>query len=451
MNSFTIMLADKRKKLLSQLNGIFREQEVVVSRVTRMSSALRHFEKNMVDVMIVTGELFAETRKESEEIIRTISSKSPSTQIIILATKDLIRHAMSALKFGSYQYARLPVEDEELRLLIETAVEKKPQYGDSLLFKQSDDVCFEGMYGASVQMQEIFSHIRQAASSDIPVLIMGETGTGKDMVAKAIHQQSHRSEGPYVAVNLGALPSELIASELFGHVKGAFTGALESRQGKFEEGHEGTVFLDEISTIDEKVQISLLRLIEQKRFQRLGGRRTVSSNARIIVATNENLLDLVDHGVFREDLYYRLDVFHIVLPPLRVRREDIRLLSNVFLSQFASAFHKNILEISEACFECLELYNWPGNIRELKNVIQRAVLVCREEVLRPENLPSRFRNRPDVSGGTFTVRIGTELREIEKKVIERTLESENQNRKKTAEVLGISRRALYNKIKRYGI
>jgi DNA-binding NtrC family response regulator len=299
-------------------------------------------------------------------------------------------------------------------------------------------------------MQEVYRQIRQASVTDMPILLMGETGTGKDLAAHAIHEQSKRKEGPYVAVNLGALPPELVGSELFGHEKGAFTGAIDRREGKFEQAQNGTVFLDEIATIDEKVQISLLRLIEQRTFQRLGGNKTLRTNARLIAASNQNLPDLAEQGRFRKDLYYRLDVFRIVMPPLRDRGGDVVLLIDEFLKRFNRSFNKNIMGVAPECISLLESYSWPGNVRELKNVVQRAVLVCEGQVLLPEHLPSRFRPgepvRPRVS-----FEIGTPLEEVEREMVVRALTAAKNNRKRAADLLGISRRALYNKLQKHNI
>jgi len=315
---------------------------------------------------------------------------------------------------------------------------------------EKSKIVLEELHGRSERMQMVYRQIRQAAETDIPVLLTGETGTGKDLAAQAIHAKSARSQKPYVPVNLGALPPELIASELFGHEKGAFTGAVEQRKGQFELAHGGTVLLDEIGTIDEKIQVSLLRLIEQKKFHRLGGRKTIATDVRPIAASNEDLRDAVERGTFREDLYYRLDVFHIVMPPLRERQGDIPLLIEEFLRRYNEKFQKRILGIAPACISLLESYDWPGNVRELKNVIQRAVLVCTGEVLLPRHLPPRFRPdrpvRPKVS-----FKVGTPLDEVEREMVVRALAQAKNNRTRAAELLGISRRALYNKMRKHGI
>ena len=412
---------------------------------------LGRFEAQTFDILVITGAAARAGEIDGIDLLEIISAKSPSTQILFLIYPREIRMAMSALKAGSYQYSKLPISDEELRLLVETAQQQQPQYGPSMLLTEMKrKIRFEKLLGRSLAMQDLYRQVWQAAATDIPVLLTGETGTGKDLAAQAIHQQSDRSSKSHVPVHLGALPPELVASELFGHEKGAFTGALDRYLGTFEQASGGTVFLDEISTMDEKVQVSLLRLIEQKRFRRIGGRRAIKSDVRIIAASNEDLNEAVRRGTFREDLLFRLDVFRITLPPLRDRHGDVPLLIEEFLKRYAREFKKNILGVSPEFIGVLESYDWPGNVRELKNVIQRAVLVCTGEVLTPEHLPPRFHSdrtaRPRVAFD-----IGTPLDEIEREMIVQTLETTHNNRKRTAELLGISRRALYYKLRRYAI
>jgi transcriptional regulator with PAS, ATPase and Fis domain len=301
-------------------------------------------------------------------------------------------------------------------------------------------------------MQNVYQQIRQAASTDISILITGETGTGKDLAANSIHRLSSCSNGPYIPVNLGALPSELTTSELFGHEAGAFTGAKNQHIGVFEQGRNGTVFLDEIDAIDDKVQISLLRLIEQKKFKRLGGRTFHNTNARLITASNADLEELVKQGVFREDLFYRIDVFRIVIPPLRERLEDIPLLVENLVARYNQQFRKNVQHIAPETINNLSAYEWPGNIRELKNVIQRAILVNNEGELKPTHLPARFQKIEYTPDEILSFKIGTTtLNTMEQELIHKVLSYTNNNRKRSAEILGISRRALYNKLKKYSI
>ncbi|MFW6044835.1 MAG: sigma-54 interaction domain-containing protein [Planctomycetota bacterium] len=310
---------------------------------------------------------------------------------------------------------------------------------------------FKEIVGRSQPMREVYRQIRQAAGTDIPVLLIGETGTGKELVARSIHRRSQRSDGPFSAVNLGALPQDLVASELFGHVRGAFTGATEEREGQFERAHDGTIFLDEIASIPEKVQVSLLRLLERKQFQRLGGQETIRTNARLVAASNADLKDAVEEGEFREDLYYRLDVFRITLPPLRERPDDIPLLIEEFLKRYNNQFDKNVRGISPECVALLEERDWPGNVRELKNAIQRAVLVCEDDVLTRDNLPPRFRKEDENNNPSVSFKVGTPMEEIEREMIIRTLEYTRNNRSKAARLLDISRKTLYNKMDKYRI
>jgi transcriptional regulator with PAS, ATPase and Fis domain len=311
----------------------------------------------------------------------------------------------------------------------------------------------EGMLGISLPMLAVFQQTLKAASVDIPVLITGETGTGKDLVASAIHNKSRRKDKPYIVVNTGAIARDLIAAELFGHERGAYTGAFETRQGRFEQSDGGTIFLDEISTMDEKAQISLLRVLETKTFCRVGGQADISVDVRVIAATNEALEDAVRERRFREDLYYRLDVFRIHLPPLRERPGGVTVLTNHFLSHFSSMYGKNVRAVSPEAFRCLRQYHWPGNVRELRNVIQRAVLLAKNEELTPDLLPARIRSAVGSTEQsdllTCSIHLGMSLDAVEKEFIRMTLAATEGNKKEAAIRLGISRRALYNKLKRY--
>jgi transcriptional regulator with PAS, ATPase and Fis domain len=285
-------------------------------------------------------------------------------------------------------------------------------------------------------------------------LVTGETGTGKDMVAAAIHKRSLRKKGPYIAVNTGAMSSELIASELFGHEKGAYTNAVGTSKGFFEEAHGGTIFLDEISTINEKAQVSLLRVLETKTFRRVGGERDICANVRVIAATNENLEEAVRQKRFREDLFYRLDVFHIHVPALRERPGGVALLTNHFVPHFNAIYKKNVCAIAKDTWPCLRNYSWPGNVRELKNVIQRAVLMAKGDELTPDLLPLRIIRTVDttqtnIPGQHASIRTGMTLEAVEREFILMTLAATQGNKKAAAQQLAISRRALYDKLKKH--
>ncbi len=309
---------------------------------------------------------------------------------------------------------------------------------------------FDGIIARGKHMREVFWKIDLAAENDVTVLITGESGTGKELVARSIHSRSPRSSGPFLALNTGAMTRELITSELFGHEKGAFTGATELKDGVFESANNGTLFLDEISSMDYKTQTSLLRILENREYRRVGGKNTKKTNARIVAATNRNLRDLIKEGKFRKDLYYRLEVFTIHVPALRKRWEDIPLLAREFVKIFNAELEKKIKKISKEAMDYLMKYDWPGNVRELKNVIQRAILLCDSGELTPEHLPERIVSAISRSN-CIELEIGLPLQEIEKKYIERTLWWVNGNKVKAAKALSISRRALYNKIEEYNL
>jgi len=450
-NRIKIIVVDRDLEILHQVQRVFSGDVAEVSFERTLEHAFEKLEEFTFDILFLSGSAFKFHPDSTFELLEVIATKCPITQILFLINHRELPLAFSALKAGSYQYAKLPVPDEELRMLVDSALANRPQYGLNLLLKEhAQKPGLEDMVGRSPAMQDIYRQIRQAAQADIPVLITGETGTGKDLVAQAIHQLSSRKEKPFVPIHLGSLPQELVSSELFGYEKGAFTGAWKSYKGSFERAKGGTVFLDEIGTIDEKNQVSLLRLLETKKLQRIGGIRSIRSNVRLISATNDNLDEAVRTGRFREDMFYRLDVFRIALPTVRDRKGDVPLLVDYYLKQFNEANQTNILGISPECINRLDSYDWPGNVREIKNVLHRAVVMCNGEVLLPSHLPKRL-----VSEGheppTLTIRVGTTMQEVEKEMVTQTLNWTNNNRQLSAALLGMSRRTLYNKIAKYSL
>jgi transcriptional regulator with PAS, ATPase and Fis domain len=299
-------------------------------------------------------------------------------------------------------------------------------------------------------MHNVFEKIKLAAASDATVLVTGESGTGKELVARAIHNRGGRATGPFVAVHTGAIPRDLIASELFGHERGSFTGATDRKEGKFEQADNGTIFLDEISTMDERTQINLLRVLETFAFTRIGGKKEKVVNVRVVAATNRDLAQMVETNEFREDLYYRLNILTIYLPPLRERTEDILLLATEFLRTFGQHYKKPIEVIPTETARLFEGYHWPGNVRELRNVMEQAVLLSRGRTLDPELLPQMI-HRAGPTEESIRIPLGSTMKEAEKEIILRTLEAQSGNKKITAEILGISRRSLYNKLGEYGV
>lgn len=445
-----ITVVSRQRSFKVQIENILSKNEFSVEHTTSLESLEKKIIKQKFDLVIISGESYKQDFIANKTRLEMISEAYPVVQIIFIVKEEDVKLAIETLKKGAFHYIKLPLNEEELKFLIRTAIDERPRItsGENISGNLRDRL--GDLVGNSTPMQKVYEQIIQAAETDIPILILGETGTGKDLVAQSIHKLSKRSEKPYTPLNLGALPSELVASDLFGHEKGSFTGAINQHAGVFEQGSEGTVFLDEIDTIGEKVQVSLLRLLEQKKFKRLGGRKTITSKARLIVASNEDLEELVRLKSFRMDLFYRMDIFRIMLPSLKERNSDIPLLVNEMIARYNNTYKKNIKNIDSSCIEAFMLYDWPGNVRELKNIVQRAVLVCDSDKIELSHLPVRFRKSiGQVPEMKFEV--GTKLEEIEREVILNTLAATNNNRLKTAEILGISRRALYNKIDRYKI
>jgi DNA-binding NtrC family response regulator len=305
-----------------------------------------------------------------------------------------------------------------------------------------------GIIGASPTMRRVYRQVRQVSKYDVLVLITGESGTGKDLVAQVIHRMSSRSAGPFYPVNMGAIPRELIASTLFGHEKGAFTGASQQKKGMFETATGGTLFLDEISTMDEMTQISLLRVLETQKFQRVGGSAVLDADVRLLAATNVDLREAVKEGAFRADLWHRLNVFRVNLPPLRKRGKDILLLAREYIDRYAREFDKRIERLDPQAERLLLSYLWPGNVRELENVIMRAVLIASDSVLTPDLLKSEVQTAPPVRD-SVVLEVGMTLEEAERELISRTLDLVAGNKGEAAKMLGISRKGIYNKIKKY--
>jgi DNA-binding NtrC family response regulator len=446
-----IICVDEGRGLARQVQNIYEDGEVDLAYERTIDEVVDRFEREAFDVMLFSSSVAHRRPSDALEILEIINAKCPGTQILFFAHPGRLKIANQALRAGAFHYSLLPVGDEELKLLIQTAAETRPQLGLNMLLRSEvEKTTFERMIGRSTAMQEVYRQIRQAAATDIPVLLTGETGTGKELAAQAIHELSARAEGPYIPVHIGSLPPDLVANELFGHEPGAFTGARGKRKGCFESADRGTIFMDEIATIDAKMQITLLRLLETSQFHRIGGTNNVEVDVRLIAASNADFMDEIRMGRFREDLYYRLDVLHVDMPPLRERYGDLHLLVDHFIKSACDDFQKTIRGVSSGFFSCLESYPWPGNVRELKNVIQRAVITCPGDILEIGHLPERLMNARH-EDATIPIRVGMSIQEVEKELILRTMEFTGHNRTRTSQILGISRRSLYNKIQRYNL
>jgi len=379
------------------------------------------------------------------ELMKRAKELAPNIAVIIITAYGSIPTAIAAMKEGAYDYIEKPFCPERAELLIQKLVEHQNllQENISLRHKLEERYRFENIIAKSHKMQKVIELIKTVANSNASVLIVGDTGTGKELVARAIHSQSHRCGKPFVAVSCAALPESLLESELFGHEKGSFTSAIAQRKGRFELANKGTLFLDEIGEISANVQVHLLRVLEEKEFTRVGGTEPIKVDVRLVTATNRDLRKAVEQGGFREDLYYRINVVTIELPPLRERKEDIPLLANHFLSQFAQENQKDITGFSPEATQLLLNYEWPGNVRELENAIERAVILAKDNMITAAELAPEDLAPPGAPG--------KDLREVERDHILNVLARTGGNYSQAARILGITRMTLYNKAKAYGI
>ena len=386
------------------------------------------------------------------ELLEEIRDNSPDTQAIILTAYGSIVTAVEAMKKGAYDYVTKPVDITHLRLLVERALDRFELVRENreLHTQLENQDFFRKIVQRSAAMQDATRTIKQVAMSDVPLLLRGETGSGKELIARVIHERSRRRSGPFMAVNCGGFTEELFASELFGHVRGAFTGAHANRPGRFALAEGGTLFLDEIGEVPLKNQVELLRVLEDREYYPLGDTKSHLADVRIIAATNRDLMAGVAQGIFREDLYYRLDVVPIDVPPLRERQEDIPLLVETFLEEFCRAHGQSRKQVSHEAMENLINYAWPGNVRELRNLIQRLVVTCTDKIIRPAHLPGDL-GEADPGMGHFSVQLGSSIQEVEAALIRQTLERVTSNRRKVAAMLGISVRSLQYKLKQYNI
>jgi len=380
------------------------------------------------------------------ELMKRAKEISPDIEVIIITAYGSIPTAITAIREGAYDYIQKPFCPERTEILIEKLVERQRLIEENLSLHQKleERYRFENIIAKSSRVQQVIEAIKVVAASNATVLITGETGTGKELVARAIHSQSQRRGKPFIAVSCAALPETLLESELFGHEKGAFTGAYAQKKGKFEVANHGTLLLDEIGEMSANIQVHLLRVLEEKEFTRVGGNEPIKVDVRVISATNRDIKEAVAKGQFREDLYYRLNVVNIELPPLRERKEDIPLLAQHFLKKFALENKKEISGFSPEATDFLLGYNWPGNVRELENAIERAVILAKKPVIEIDDLPQQT-----LAGRSIPV--GKNLRQVEKNHIMNVLAQTKGNYTKAAKALGISRMTLYNKAKAYGI
>ncbi len=386
------------------------------------------------------------------EALEAIHEVKPDLPVIIITAFSSVEKAVEAMQKGAFDYVTKPVDAAELALKVKRALnfDSLQQENAALKERLGEKFDFGKIIGSSRPMREMFETLALVAPSDASVLIAGESGTGKELVANAVHQNSRRAREPFVKVNCAALHENLLESELFGHEKGAFTGAAEQRKGRFELAHKGTLFLDEIGDMSLTTQAKILRVLQEGEFERLGGSKTVKVDVRLLAATHKDLPRLVETGGFRQDLFFRLSVVPLELPPLRDRTEDIPQLAGHFLEQYSRKNRKDIRGIHPDALDALLAYAWPGNIRELENSLERAVILCLGEQISLQELPGAVRQAGQSSERPFALRPGHSLKQMEKDLIRATLAQTEGNRTRAAEILGISRQTLQNKLREYG-
>jgi DNA-binding NtrC family response regulator len=439
----SILVVDDEKIVRDSLTKWFLEDGYQVDAAEDATAALRLLQAQRWDIILLDIKMPGMDGMELQQRIREID---PQATIIFITAHASVDTAVQALKSGAFDYVTKPVDPDYLSHLIGKAIRERSLINENIKLKEqiAEFPKLDEIIGEAPAMQKVFSLIETVAKTDTPVMIRGESGTGKELIARAIHSNSERRYFPIVSIHCGAMPEGVLESELFGHERGAFTGAQYRRKGKLELADEGTLFLDEAGNIDMKTQMDLLRVIEAKQFTRVGGNENIKVDFRIICATNKDLERAVQDGTFREDLYYRLSVFSISVPPLRERKSDIPLLADYFVRKYGRAMAKPITSFSPEAMDILVRYNWPGNVRELENAIERAMVVGKPPAIQPDDLPFRLDQKATMS------QTGT-LAAMEKMHIAAVLEQNNWNISRSAEILDIDRVTLYNKIHKYGL
>ena len=443
-----LLLVDDDKNALDGLVKILTRDGYSVSGVLSGYEALSLLSKKNFDIIVTDMKL---PGIGGLSLIHEIRKKEESVAIVVITAYSSVKTAVEAIKCGADDYLTKPINIEELKLVLEKIWERQQLIAQNRMLKEKlkDKYKSSGLVGSTPQMKQIFHMIADVAPSTASILILGETGTGKELVANAVHCQSDRACMPFVALHCAALSEGVLESELFGHEKGAFTGAVQARKGRFEMADGGTLFLDEVGEMSLKVQVKLLRVLEKGEFERVGGEKTLKVDVRLITATNRNLEKEVSEGRFREDLFYRLNVITIHLPSLRERREDIPILSNFFIIKYTKKYKKEIKGFTPEAMESLCAYHWPGNVRELENVVERAIVLCKKNTISVDHLPGNVvPDKDDMS--VIKIPVGISLKEAEKEIIQKTLQMTRGSKKEAARILSISHRKIEYKVKEWG-
>ncbi|NLJ45737.1 MAG: sigma-54-dependent Fis family transcriptional regulator [Treponema sp.] len=445
---FTVLVADDERNIREGLAEALRLEGYEVALAADGEEALRAVENGRVDLVVTD---LCMPKVSGNEVLKRVAGSYPGIPVIILTGHGTIEDAVDSMRIGAFDFITKPVNLDHLSLLVRRALESREleRQNQELQREIESQKRISSIIGRSPEMKRIFDLIRRVAPTKASVLITGESGVGKELIADALHNLSPRADKPFIKVHCAALAESLLESELFGHEKGAFTGATGRKRGRFELAHEGTLFLDEIGEINQNVQIKILRVLQERKFERVGGEETLEVDVRVIAATNRDLKAEIEKGTFREDLYYRLNVVNIHVPPLRERKDDIPLLAGAFLREFSEENGKSLEGFDPKVRAAFFAYSWPGNVRELRNCVESAVVLARGSVVSLEDLPPGIREAQE--DDTVRIPSGSTLAEAEKILIRETLAAQGGNKSRTAEILGIGRKTLYQKLQEYGL
>lgn len=442
-----ILIADDEPSITVGLSELLELEGYETTTVNDGHEALKQIQEKHFDVVLVD---LVMPGLDGMRVLQEIQKKGLDTTVIMITGKGNTATTVAAIKAGAFDYLDKPVDPNRLRTIILKALEHQHLRRKNKELEQKIESMsrYGEMVGQDEKMQEVYRLIDAVADTTANVLITGESGTGKELVARAIHQKSSKSKGPFIAINCSAFPRDILENELFGHEKGAFTGALKEKPGCFEMANGGTLFLDEIGEMPADTQTKLLRVLEEMRFRRLGGTKEIKVDVRVVAATNREVQKALKDAILREDLYFRLSVMEIEIPPLRERMSDLLPLLNEFLKFFNERNSKNVEDLSPECMDILRKYRWPGNIRELKNLVERAVILCEGATIEIQHLPKHI-FATQTTASRESIALGKELHEIEKEVIFKTLKMTNNNKTKAAQILGISLKTMHNKLNKY--
>jgi len=448
-----ILIVDDEEGMRRLLSRILIREGYETIAVGSGEEALREVANDQFDLVIT--DIKMPGGMTGVELLHELKSFDPKLTILVITAYGTVESAVQALRAGAYDYITKPFETDEIRLTVAKAFERERLLAENRYLHEELEGRYStsGIVGNSAAMQEVFDIATSVAASNANVLITGESGTGKELVARSIHYHSQRKDKPFIVLNCAALSEGVLESELFGHERGAFSGAVAAKKGRFELADQGTLFIDEVGEMSLTAQVKLLRVLQEHEFEKVGGTRTIKVDVRLVAATNKDLVEQVKKGAFREDLYYRLNVVNIHLPPLRQRREDIEPLAAHFLAKFSRETGKKVDQISPKALACLVGHDWPGNVRELENAMERAVVLAKSEILTPRDFPQGIQDKDQIcvllpeQGGSLT----EVLEDLERQLIIQTLNREGRSQTRTADVLGIKRTTLRYKMEKYGM